>query len=190
MPRRICFDIQSSYFYNPVRGWLGEPNRARHIFRGEKFNFWAASAFDDLNRQYLDFTDYGRLFEYLVGADEIITFNGRVCDLVVLESLVGEEPMKVLWAKVHHDLAGWQEYKLERAVRLLLPDLASHFESMYYERFRQLRDAGTNERTSHDLAGTYRDVSFTYALFEQYLQSGELSNTFVDLDTLKPLSAS
>jgi hypothetical protein len=190
MTRRVCFDIACSFYANKM--WLEGPNDARAYFldfmeRGKRFNFWAATVFDDSNRQYTDFTDYNDLFVYLTEADEIITFNGRKYDLVVLEHLVGEEPAKTLWAKPHHDLTGWRGcWKLEEAAKSLSPDLALRFESAIAERRAELGGLDADNRILDDLAGTYRDAMFTYALFTEYLRSGDSDRTFSDLGSLMP----
>ena len=106
--RRICFDIGSSYYRG--YGWLEGPEESRGYFKGTTFRFHAATAFDDANQIYRNFTDSNELFDYLVEADEIITFNGRKCDLIVLEHLIGEDAVKALWRKPHHDLSGWRGY--------------------------------------------------------------------------------
>ncbi len=184
MTRRVCFDIASNYF---SRGWFRGPNEARSYFRDNRFSFWAATAFDDSTQQFTDFTDYNELLSFLVDADEIITFNGRKCDLVVLESLVGEEPMRMVWGKPHHDLTGWRFcWKLENATRDLLPDLASRFESTIAERRAELGAPDSDSRIMDDLAGTYRDVKFTYALFVEYLKSGDSDRTYSDLECIVP----
>jgi hypothetical protein len=191
--RRACFDIACSY--NTGRGWLEGPNEARSHFRDIvdevrkcRFHFWAATVFDDSTQQYADFTDQHELFEFLVDADEIITFNGRKYDLVVLEYLVGEEPAKAIWGKVHHDLTGWRGYwSLEQAAKHLLPEMASGFESTLSERWAELGSPDSDSRKFNDLAGTYRDVKFTYALFLEYLKSGDSDRTFSDIESLMPL---
>ncbi len=89
--RRVCFDVASSFYYDSRDGWLEGPNEARCHFKDKKFKFWAASAFDDLDRRIERFTNYDKLFATLVEADEIITFHGRKRDFVVIEKLIGEE---------------------------------------------------------------------------------------------------
>jgi hypothetical protein len=194
MARRICFDIACSYW--PASGWRKEPNEARSRFldfvdkANKPLRFWAATTFDDSNGQYKDFIDHKDLFAYLVDADEMITFNGRVYDLVVLENLVGEEPAKALWGKPHYDLAGWHiEWGLKRATEYFLPDLASSFESTFTERRAELGAPDADDRRLNDLAGTYRDVKFTYALFEKYLKSGDTDRPVYDLESLMPLES-
>jgi hypothetical protein len=191
MTWRVCFDIACSFYAGKM--WLEGPNDARAYFldfmeRGKRFNFWAATVFDDSNRQYTDFIDHNGLFGFLVNADEIITFNGRKYDLVVLEHLVGEQPAKTLWAKPHHDLTGWRNcWKLPDAAENILPDLALRFESTVTERRAELGTPDdVRDRTLNDLASTYRDVMFTYALFTEYLKSGDSDRTFSDLGSLMP----
>lgn len=182
--RRVCFDIASSYF---IHGWFDGPNEARAYFKGEPFRFWAASTYDDSNQEYSDFTDCNDLHSYLSEADEIITFNGRKCDLVVIENLVGEEAARLIWAKPHHDLTGWQRcWSLRSAVKYLLPDVAPSFDSVIGDRFAELGGPEESNRVRNDLAEAYRDVRFTYAVFLEYLKSGDRDRTFSDLETLVP----
>jgi hypothetical protein len=104
--KRVCFDIGSNYFHNPLHGFMNEPAHAREYFKDKTFEFHAATAFDSSSRKFKDFTDHKKLFAYLLRADEIVTFNGRTCDFIVLEKLIGEESMADLWRKPHHDLRG------------------------------------------------------------------------------------
>jgi hypothetical protein len=184
--RRICFDIASSY-YNPPLVWFEGPNEARRHFKDTKFRFWAASTFDDLEERFASFTNYNELLAKLVEADEMVSFNGRKSDLVVLENLAGEEAARALWGKKHHDLTGWcGHWKLIDAIGRLLPELVPQFESVRTERRAELGDSCADTYIAGDIAGTYRDVRFTYALFSKYLESGDTDRTFFDLQTLMP----
>lgn len=195
MPRRLCFDIASSWFYG-LYGWLKSPNDARRHFRDSSFNFWAATVFDESSKRYLDFVDINDLFSCLSKADEIITFNGRNCDLVVIEKLVGEEAAKILWAKTHHDLAGWRgRNSLNQAMCDFVPDLYQRSDSVKAARQRELESycsmSGPLLDTDrmHDLVGTYRDTLFTYELFKRYLESGDSDRTFNDSSLLVPMNS-
>ncbi len=55
------------------------------------------------------------------------------------------------------------------------------------ERLGELGDSYEDKYIAGDIAGTYRDVRFTYALFERYLESGDTDRTFLDLATLAPM---
>jgi hypothetical protein len=111
----------------------------------------------------------------------MITFNGRKCDLIVLEHLVGEEAVRSLWRKPHHDLSGWRGYwGLRGSVTAHLPALAPTFEAVRIERRSTLDNSHEGFYANH-LADAYRDVQFTYALFKAYLASGEADRTFRDL---------
>lgn len=182
MIRRVCFDIQSSYFCGPAV-WLDDPYQARLHFRNTSFRFWAATAFDDAAERYTDFDGCEELFATLIKADEIITFNGRKCDLIVLDSLMGEDACKSLWQKTHHDLTGWRGYwRLKDAVQNLLPESASQFESTCSKQRAHLTDCGWKDRMLKDLSDTYRDVFFTYELFRKYRASGDSDRTYRDFD--------
>ena len=182
--RRICFDIGSSYFWNGKKGFLNHPSQARDAFENEPFKFYAATTFDSSLRKFQDFTDVKKLFARLEKADEIITFNGRTCDLIVMEKLLGYETMKTIWCKPHHDLRGWRmNFALKNAVRELLPDMVSSFDNVEQERLQDIRASSIKSTfdpefiISH-LANTYRDTKFTYALFLEYLKSGNQEYTF------------
>jgi hypothetical protein len=121
--RRICFDIESNYFAPKTVG-INEPWEARAGFEGKTFRFDAATAFDSAVKKYCDFTSPRKLFELLLKADEIVTYNGRVCDLIVLEKTLGINDMARVWRKPHHDLIGWRSdwrVTLEDAAKELLP---------------------------------------------------------------------
>lgn len=114
-------------------------------------------------------------------ADEIITFNGRVCDFIVLEKLVGINAMKCLWQRPHHDLSGWQGYySLNSAVSKFLPNIAASFDQVQSDRLVEILDSLDSQFIAGHLANTYRDVKFTFALFERYLASGDSEQTFND----------
>lgn len=183
--RRICFDISSSYyFHGPSRGgYLNDPSDARDFFEGRTFRFHAATAFDSTARRFRIFTDYKKLFNCLLTADEIITYNGRICDLIVLDKLVGAEKAECLWRKPHHDLIGWGcdwKRKLPEAVKMLLPSKAASWKTLADQRFVMLKGTIHNDFVAGHLAETYRDTWFTRALFRLYEKSGNYSHTFCD----------
>jgi hypothetical protein len=177
--KRVCFDIGSNYFYNGLYGFMNEPSQARCYFEDKTFKFYAATAFDSSSRRFRDFTDYKKLFAYLLKADEMITFNGRTCDFIVLERLVGTEAMRSLWKKPHHDLRGWGgEFKLASAVSEFLPNIKASFDTVQSNRLDQIRKSYGNEFIAEHLANTYRDTKFTWVLFQKYLASGSSEHTF------------
>lgn len=177
--KRICFDTGSNYFYNSLNGFMNEPSQARWHFEDKTFKFYAATTFDSSSRRFKDFTDYRKLFAHLLKADEIITFNGRTCDLIVLERLIGVDAMKNLWQKPHHDLRGWQGYhSLKSAVSKFLPSTVGAFDQVESDRFARIRNSLDSEFVASHLANTYRDVKFTWALFRKYQASGDSEQTF------------
>jgi len=162
---------------------LNEPWEARVGFEGHTFRFHAATAFDSTARNYRHFTDYKKLFEFLLRADEIVTFNGRVCDLIVLEKLIGEKEMASIWRKPHHDMVRWRfdvKVGLRKASEELLPKMFPSWESAKDKRLEKIKDRYRNEFIADHLADTYRDTKFTYALFHLYEKSGDTQNTFHD----------
>jgi hypothetical protein len=188
MTKRVCFDIACSLFHDQRHGWIEGPNVARRYFADQKCRFDYATAFDDSIHQYVDISDCQELFEYLSKADELITFSGRIYDLVGLEQIVGEESTKALWGKPHHDLNGWRGYfSLQGAVREFLPNDLSRYDLIKAKRREELMNAGRGERDSSTLGGTHRDVFFTYNLFLKYMESGDTDRTFNDLTIIQPL---
>ena len=180
--RRVCFDTGSDYYWDGRRGFLNEPSQARACFKDRKFKFYAATTFDSHIRRFTDFTDPQSLLSHLQSADEIVTFNGRTCDLIVLESVLGREAMDVIWRKPHHDLRGWKAFSLKDSVGSQLPrDVASSFEEVENQRRHKTKKSCDNEFISGKLGNTYRDTRFTYALFLKYLKSGSSEYTFHDL---------
>jgi hypothetical protein len=131
--KRVCFDTASDYFHNSFNGYMNTPEQARAWFRGKSFEFHAATAFLDETGEYFDFTNYDDLFAFLIEADEIVTFNGRTCDLIMLESLIGQDSFKKLWEKPHHDLKGWKAQSLEESIFLSIPELKQSYGGLYYE---------------------------------------------------------
>jgi hypothetical protein len=129
--KRVCIEIASDWYKPQTDVWLTTPTDARKYFRGKSFRFDGATAYIYTQRRYIDFTDVSKLFKCLASTDEIITFNGRICDLIVLESLVGKEAAGILWQKPHHDLQGWQGCQsLKGAITHLLPKLVPYFDSV------------------------------------------------------------
>jgi hypothetical protein len=179
--KRVCFDIGVSHWRRPGSPFLNTPDDARDYFSEETVVFRAATAYDSLTRKYKDFTDYRKLLDCLDTADELISFNGRIWDLIIIEKLAGEDAMKSVWQKPHHDLAGWHvNWKLENAVKELPPHIASSYESIQSERLRKICNRVNNDLVASHLANTYRDTKFTYALYRMYAKSGETDRTFQD----------
>jgi hypothetical protein len=176
--RRACLDIASNYFKSSLTAWITTPDDARDYFRVERFRFDGATVFDSPDHA-TDFVDYSLLFEYLSKADELISFNGRTCDLIVLEKLIGRDRMDALWRKPHHDLQGWRNTHLKGSLRKECPEIAPMWEEVEVKRRVELGNA-YDSFTADRLAGTFRDAKLTFALFERYLASGDSSHTFHD----------
>jgi len=117
----------------------------------------------------------------LVLADEIVTFNGRTCDLIVLEKLLTPEESEKLWHKTHHDLKGWLDQSLEGSATRYSCNLA-----VAYRRLREQRLADLEMSTAYTdfqrqaLAGTYRDALVTSELVLAYLNSNNREFTSID----------
>jgi hypothetical protein len=181
--RRVCFDIESNYYWNGMQGYLNGPADARAVFSGHHFRFDVATAFVYETQKSLDFTDPAKLFECLLEADEIITFNGRTCDLIVLESFMGQDALRLLWQKPHHDLKGWQGHqKLEGAVRQLLPQQSETYDQILSARELELTNTTHSLFIRNKLARAFRDARVTLDLFQLYQASGDTESTFRDGD--------
>ena len=178
--RRICFDIACSLYRDYTDPFLNEPANARSFFENQDAKFHAATAFDEAEQNYRDFTDPQELFNFLVGADEIITFNGRVYDLILLEMVLGKTVLSELWKIAHHDLWKWRGFGgLHATIQYVFPSLAKSFESEFADRLDTL--FALEPSLANHLANTYRDTKFTYLLYREYAASGESSNTFRDV---------
>jgi hypothetical protein len=179
--KRVCFDTGSNYFYDPTRnGWLRDPAHAREHFSAKKLRFDCASALivGESTTAY-DFVNAKDFVEFLTEeADEIITYNGRKCDLIVLEHAIGEHAMEGVWHKPHHDLTGWPtDYGLRITISKLLPDLAQNYDSIREDRSKMLIDQGLSRFIALKLADCYRDATFLAKLWDLYSASGSISHT-------------
>lgn len=181
---RACFDTASNYYNGNFRPYLNTPEQARERFSGKSFTFHAATAFLYETGECFDFTNHEDLFAFLIEADEIVTFNGRTCDLIMLESLIGEGSLKELWEKPHHDLKGWKAHSLKESIFWAIPELKQSYDVSYYEaRYAELSSI-KNDFIRHHLAETYRDAKSTLELFRLYLTSGDTDYSFLDLEML------
>ncbi len=179
--KRVCFDTASDYNYANFRPYLNTPEQARERFSGKSFTFHAATAFVHETGEYFDFTNHDDLFAFLIEADEIVTFNGRTCDLIMLESLIDEDSFKKLWEKPHHDLKGWKNQSLEGSISLSIPELKQSYDGLYFEAHYTELNSIKNDFIRRHLAGTYRDAKSTLELFRLYLASGDTDYSFLDL---------
>jgi hypothetical protein len=176
---RVCFDTASNYFWNGLGGYLNTPEQARCAFEGFNFRFDCATAVIIESRESFDYTDHRELFALLEQADEIVTFNGRTCDLIVLEKLLKPEESRKLWAKPHHDLKGWLEQSLEASAKRFSPELGVQYGRLRQQRVAILEVSKTlNDFQTSALAGTYRDAWVTFELGCAYLKSGNTDFTY------------
>ncbi len=181
--KRIAFDIACNYYKDQSAGWIDRPGQAREYYREKPPKFHAATALDATTQQSTDFVDPRQLLDCLLGGDEIITFNGRIYDLILLENIAGPDAVRALWMKPHHDLAGWHYYwKLKDAIRFELgDDAAASYDPVKEARLNEIRGS-YDEFIADQLSGTYRDAKFTLDLFERYRLSGKISQTFHDIE--------
>src|SRR5262245_11335909 len=107
--QRLCFDTESNGRWPYDWPW-GDIAYRRAEIHSWKSRFDAGVVYDQSKRSYQAFgTDQiDDLVTYLATADELVSFNGRRWDLLILENLCGRERIrKELWSKPHHDLHGW-----------------------------------------------------------------------------------
>jgi len=114
--RRVCFDLSCSLRYPQFHPWISTPAQARDCVPDGPCNFAGATAYVSSKKRYVDFIDAQALLDCLLTADELITFNGRIYDLIALEKILGEEALKPIWCKPHHDLGGWSRWELRASV--------------------------------------------------------------------------
>lgn len=179
--RRMCFDTESSWFWDPRWGWL-ETESARSCFQDKSLQFNCAVVHDTARGRYLEFgpQDAPRLLATLAKADELVTYNGLVCDMIVLEHVCGADQVaNSLWRIPHTDLCGWRGiYGLGALVKRVLPNRLDAF--AHGEDYEQRRLAA-RDGESHvvwKMPKCKNDVRFTLAAFRTYLKSGDTERTF------------
>jgi hypothetical protein len=184
---RICFDTASNFYHDYEDPFLYTPSDVRRYFRSKKMRekrFHGATACNSQDQKFTDFTGPLELLSFLLQADEIISFNGRKWDYIVLEQLIGEREVAALWLKPHYDLVGWRSYwSLKDSVSHFLPEIASSFDEVETERCVLMQSLNQyDDFTRGHLANTYRDTKFTFELLERYIESGDSSFKFQDDD--------
>jgi hypothetical protein len=180
MPRHICFDIETNYFRSPTSGFINTPDQARSEIESwsNELRFDAAVVFDDEFGQFADFGSPTELIEFLKGADELVSFNGRTWDLPLLERFVGKANCKSLWDKPHHDLRGWLDCDLLISAKRSCPDLFGRSDELSREYLDEYLKKGKGDFVAFKFAKARIDVRLTYALFEGYFRGGETTFTF------------
>lgn len=134
---------------------------------------------------YMEFTDPRKLVDELLSADELISFNGRRCDLLILEKFCGDDYVRPLWDKVHHDLFGYRYcYSLDAlAMNLIGEEATAQWERSLEEHREKLVASGQSDFWAISWSDVRDDVDRTYAVFEQYIHSEHFTkrtNTFTD----------
>lgn len=157
--KRLCFDIE-------VIGTKWGP-------------FKCAVVFDEQSGTYREFNDQelGELVSVLLSADELITYNGKRFDLIIIERDCENGSASALWNIKHHDL--WEIYSggldnmADKYISEILPPLTREW-NVRHERARERPPGATEWRPrghvwdeiSDKLADATYDVKRTYALFK------------------------
>jgi hypothetical protein len=175
--RRLCFDIESDRYWSLAWGW-GTVQERRSIIRDWKVRFDAGVVYDASTGRYRAF-DAGRLDEfvtYLATADELVSFNGRRWDLLLLENLSGEGKIReALWSKPHHDLHGWKgRYEKDDLAKTVLPPAAHALDDKWTKWHPKLlgKEPTRFDRPDKVKKG-WMDVSLTCEVFRLYLAEGD-----------------
>jgi len=90
--KRVWFDVETELFSEHFRAAMDAKNRLRHAPKMR-----LACAFDGIRWMYFLPTQASELINLLLAADEIITFNGKAFDELVLRKhhgLTGEFPVR------------------------------------------------------------------------------------------------
>ncbi len=85
--KRVSFDLASGTRF-PKYDFRNTPADARLLVPDEQIVFQAGTAWLDDPEKGIDFFDACAFAAFLANADEIISFNGRVYDLILLERLI------------------------------------------------------------------------------------------------------
>lgn len=183
MVTRICFDIETGFYWNMLDGWL-EAGALRPHLRSERteIRFDCVVLYDAANRRHFELVDtqLHKAIELLRSADELISFNGRAWDLPILEHIVGRKRFgRDLWTKTHHDLSGWHEERsLDRLAEKIIPGRIQELKKKADDRFAILRKKEIGEFIAGRLAKCRFDVDRTYAVFRAYQREKGSDFTF------------
>jgi len=186
MIKRLCFDMESSYFKDPLSG-VGEVESHREYMREKvtkhgPIRFDCAVVYDDKDREYLEF-QYNQAaapVDLLETADELISRSGKRHDLLVLEQVCGEVRVAPLWQLTHYDLfdlCNWSS--LDNLARHYIPvDRLCEIKRAHENRLNQADERWPEEWPNFRppehfiekrLSKARFDVERTYLVFEAYL---------------------
>jgi hypothetical protein len=99
------------YGYLPVGYGFLPTDGIREYFRDRTVRFHCGVIYDAIRRRYHTFRpdEASKMVEMLSQADELISFNGKRWDLLMLEKQVGRDCVDRSLRRIHHhDLSGWQ----------------------------------------------------------------------------------
>jgi len=177
--RRMCFDTESNCFKHYSEPWGDIPYMRAFIARKQDLAFHAGVICDRTHGRYLLFSsaELEAFIAHLSEADELVSFNARRWDLLILEAVCGRDRIeRMLWSKPHHDLRGWRSGSLEDVAHSVLGVSQEDWRGIRERRFAEL-DA--QRRLDADkIANAWRDTHFTSELFKRYLAEGSGSRSF------------
>jgi len=178
--KRLCFDTESNYSKADLGVGSIQAHREymRNVVAKNKFRFDCAVVYDDENRQYREFRNNqaDELVTVLAKADELISHSGQRHDLLVLEQVLGEDRVALLWQITHHDLFDLFNWaSLDCLARQYIPeDRLREITCARKNRIEQADERWPEERpnwrpSEHfidcKLAKAWFDVERTYAVF-------------------------
>jgi hypothetical protein len=177
MIRHMCFDTESDAYRGVEYGWGEEPDDIRWYFerRRRPVSFHCGIVYDASRHRYHDFgpNQASEMLNLLSQADELVSFNGKRWDFIILETQLGYDRVELSLAGIrHYDLWGhkgqWSLRGLGRSVlsknEMKRLDDESH-EARYVA-------AGFGDFLSSRLSKCARDVQLTYAVF-RHLQDDD-----------------
>jgi hypothetical protein len=167
--RRMCFDTENGAFLSPVYGF-GTEDGIREYFRDRSVRFDCGVVYDVLRRRYCAFREAGKMVAMLSRADELISFNGKRWDFIMLEKQVGPDCVDRSLRRIHHhDLLGWQgRYELRALARSVMPKEEMERLDDYQQYDGHYNGLGFGEFLSGRLSKCRCDVQLTYAVFRRY----------------------
>lgn len=170
----MCFDTEGSGYLRPEYGFQPE-DVIREYFRDRHVRFDCGIVYDAVNRRYRIFSssEARKMVGMLSQADELVSFNGKRWDLVMLEKQVGRECIDQSLRRIrHHDLSGYKgQYELNELSRSVLP-VQEMDRLVQYRRYKAYYETrGFDDFQSSRLSKCRCDVQLTYAVFRRYIVS-------------------
>ena len=177
--RRMCFDIESSYFKHPGTG-IGDPKYHRDLIIKSNPLFHGGVIYDEINDNYHEFTreNIESMIRFLSNAEELISHSGRRHDLPIIDSCSNGMSSN-LYLIPHWDLLDMGNWKSlddlsDKYIRNILPDIIKYYKNRCNQNDMQHPGepwgSGTYwspaNKQGRDLAKADYDVRRTYAVWK------------------------